>query len=122
MTKATAATEVSTMPLQLVPHIHRATHRIGLYLAALREHGLSQGESHILPQLAGSAPATISDLHRGLAHQRPTLTSILDPLVDRGHVNRQVGSRDRRTSVITPTAKGRTMARHVQAPLRALER
>jgi len=122
MTKATAATEVSTMPLQLVPHIHRATHRIGLYLAALREHGLSQGESHILAQLAGSAPATISDLHRGLAHQRSTLTSILDRLVERGLVTREVGSGDRRTFVITPTAKGRTVARQVHAHLVALER
>ena len=98
------------MPLQLVPHIHRATHRIGLYLAALREHGLSQGESHILAQLAGSAPATIGDLHRGLAHKRSTLTSILDRLVERGLVTREFGSGDRRTFVITPTAKGRTVA------------
>ena len=122
MTKATATTEVSTMPLQLVPHIHRATHRIGLYLAALREHGLSQGESHILAQLAGSAPATIGDLHRGLAHKRSTLTSILDRLVERGLVTREVGSGDRRTFVITPTAKGRAVARRVHRHLQGLER
>ena len=72
------------MPLRLIPHIHRATHRIGLYLADLREFGLSQGEAHILAHLAKAAPATINDLHRGLAHKRSTLTSILDRLTERG--------------------------------------
>ena len=50
-----------SMALRLVPPIHRATHRIGLYLADLREHGLSQGEAHILAHLATSAPGH----HRG---------------------------------------------------------
>jgi DNA-binding MarR family transcriptional regulator len=110
------------MPLRLVPHIHRATHRIGLYLADLREFGLSQGEAHILAQLAASSPATITDLHRGLAHKRSTLTSILDRLVDRGFVTRDVGPSDRRTFVITPTAKGRRVARQVHDHLTDLER
>lgn len=110
------------MPLRLVPHIHRATHRIGLYLADLRECGLSQGEAHILAQLAASSPATIKDLHRGLAHKRSTLTSILDRLVDRGFVTRDVGPSDRRTFLITPTAKGRRVARQVHDHLTDLER
>jgi DNA-binding MarR family transcriptional regulator len=110
------------MPLGLVPYIHRATHRIGLYLADLREFGLSQGEAHILAQLAASSPATIADLHRGLAHKRSTLTSILDRLADRGLITREVGADDRRTFVITPTAKGRRVARQVHDHLIALER
>ena len=110
------------MPLHLVPYIHRATHRIGLYLADLREHGLSQGEAHVLAQLATKAPATIKDLHQGLAHQRSTLTSILDRLVERGLVTREVGSVDRRTFVITPTAKGRRVAGRVHRHLTDLER
>jgi DNA-binding MarR family transcriptional regulator len=113
----------TTSSLQLVPPIHRATHRIGLYLAALREQGLSQGESHILAQLAAApAPATIRDLHRGLAHKRSTLTSILDRLVDRGYVTREAGSGDRRTFVVTTTPRGRAAARRVHAHLVALER
>jgi len=105
-----------------VPQIHRATHRIGLYLADLREFGLSQGESHILAQLAASGPATIAELHRGLAHKRSTLTSILDRLVDRGLITRTVGADDRRTFLITPTAKGRRVARQVHGHLDDLER
>ena len=109
------------MPLRLVPPIHRATHRIGLYLARLPDGGLSQGEAHILALLATSSPATITDLHRGLAHKRSTLTSILDRLDHRGFITRQVGTDDRRTFVITPTAKGRAAARRVHRHLTDLE-
>jgi DNA-binding MarR family transcriptional regulator len=109
------------MSLRLVPSIHRATHRIGLYLADLRDDGLSQGESHILALLSTAAPATIADLHRGLAHKRSTLTSILDRLADRGFITREVGARDRRTFVIRPTAKGMQVARRVHRHLTDLE-
>src|SRR5258708_31951735 len=109
------------MPLRLVPPIHRATHRIGLFLADLRDEGLSQGEAHVLALLATSAPATIAQLHRGLAHTRSTLTSILDRLADRGLVTREVGADDRRTFVITPTAAGRRVARRVHRHLADLE-
>jgi DNA-binding MarR family transcriptional regulator len=90
------------MPLRFVPPIHRATHRIGLYLADLRDDNLSQGEAHILALLATAAPATIAELHRGL-------------------VTRTVGQTDRRTFVITPTAKGREVATRVKRHLTSLE-
>src|SRR4029077_6467620 len=109
------------MPLRFVPPIHRATHRIGLYLADLREDRLSQGEAHILALLATSAPATIAELHRGLAHKRSTLTSILDRLAARGFVTRAAGADDRRTFVITPPTKGRRVATEVHRHLAALE-
>src|ERR1700694_3634380 len=98
------------MPLRLVPPIHRATHRIGLYLADLRDDGLSQGEAHILALLATAGPSTIAELHRGLAHKRSTLTSILDRLAERGFVTREVGAADRRTFIIKTTTQGRQAA------------
>jgi DNA-binding MarR family transcriptional regulator len=110
------------MPLQIVPAIHRATHRIGLYLADLREHNLSQGEAHILALLAQQSPATVGELHAGLAHKRSTLTSILDRLTERGFVTRTVGKADRRTFVIALTARGRLAAAAVLGHLTALER
>jgi DNA-binding MarR family transcriptional regulator len=110
------------MPLRLVPPIHRATHRIGLYLAARSEEGLSQGESHILALLAASGPSTIAELHKGLAHKRSTLTSILDRLAERGLVTRAVGEADRRTFLVSPTTRGRAVARRVYRQLADLER
>ena len=107
--------------LRLVPAVHRATHRIGLYLASLREPALSQGEAHILARLALHSPATIADLHADLAHKRSTLTSILDRLAARGLITREVGTEDRRTFVVAPTVKGRKAARQVLDHLTALE-
>lgn len=109
------------MPLRFVPPIHRATHRIALFLAELPGDRLSQGEAHILAQLARSAPATIADLHRGLAHKRSTLTSILDRLASRGLITREPGERDRRTFVIGLTPKGKRAAARVHDRLSALE-
>ena len=110
------------MPLRLVHPVHRATHRIGLYLDDLRERGLTQGEAHILALLAHSSPAEVGDLHRGLAHKRSTLTSILDRLAKRGLITRKVGTTDRRTFVVRLTAKGQKLARRVNRHLIALER
>jgi DNA-binding MarR family transcriptional regulator len=110
------------MSLRFVPPIHRATHRIGLYLADLGEPGMSQGEAHILAHLATSGPTTVGNLHRGLAHKRSTLTSILDRLTERGLITRHVGATDRRTFVIKPTARGRQVAARIHRQLEALER
>jgi DNA-binding Lrp family transcriptional regulator len=87
----------SKMPLSFVHPVHRATHRIGLYLDKLGEPGLTQGEAHILALLAHSGPAKVAELHRGLAHKRSTLTSILDRLAKRNLITREVGRTDRRT-------------------------
>ncbi len=110
------------MPLHFVHPVQRATHRIGLYLDDLRERGLTQGEAHILALLAHSAPANVADLHRGLAHKRSTLTSILDRLAKRGLITREVGKTDRRTFLIMLTAKGRKLAGRVSRHLSDLER
>jgi DNA-binding MarR family transcriptional regulator len=110
------------MPFRLVHPVHRATHRIGLYLDGLRERGLTQGEAHILAMLAHCSSANVADLHRGLAHKRSTLTSILDRLARRRLITRTVGETDRRTFVVKPTAKGRRLAQRLQRHLSALER
>jgi DNA-binding MarR family transcriptional regulator len=109
------------MRLTLIPAIHRATHRIGLYLALLRDHGLAQGEAHILAHLAQSGPATVGTLHVALAHRRSTLTSILDRLAERGLVTRETGTKDRRTFVVALTPKGKRVARETLRHLLALE-
>jgi DNA-binding MarR family transcriptional regulator len=109
------------MPLRLIPEIHRATHRIGLYLERLSELGVTQAEAHILAQLVSHGDSTVAELHRALAHKRSTLTSILDRLVARGLAVREVSEEDRRTFVVRLTRRGRTVAAEVYARLEALE-
>ena len=50
------------MPLHFIHPVHRATHRIGLYVDELSEQQLTQGEAHILALLAESSPATVADV------------------------------------------------------------
>jgi DNA-binding MarR family transcriptional regulator len=105
-------------PLRLIPEIHRATHRIGIYLDSL---GITQGEGHILSHLAASGDATIAELHGALAHRRSTLTSILDRLAVRQFITRESDPNDRRSFIIRLSAKGKAVATRVHRELARIE-
>lgn len=107
-----------TKLLRLIPEVHRATHRIGIYLDSLE---ISQGEGHILSQLAASGDSTIAELHRALAHRRSTLTSILDRLAERQLITRESDPNDRRSFVVRLTKKGRAIAARVLHGLSSIE-
>jgi DNA-binding MarR family transcriptional regulator len=109
------------MPLGLVPPLHRATHRVGLYVQAVLP-GVSQGEAHILALLHEEGALSIGALHEAFAHRRPTLTGILDRLVERGLVRRELRPEDRRSFRISPTPKGQRLAARVHAAFAELER
>jgi DNA-binding MarR family transcriptional regulator len=105
-------------PLRLIPEIHRATHRIGIFLDSL---GITQGEGHILSHLAASGDTTIAELHRALAHRRSTLTSILDRLAERQFITRESDPKDRRSFVVRLSKKGKTVAAQVHRELAHVE-
>jgi DNA-binding MarR family transcriptional regulator len=106
------------MPLRLIPEIHRATHRIRIFLDGL---GITQGEGHILSHLAASGDATIAELHRALAHRRSTLTSILDRLVGRGWITRETDPNDRRSFIIRLSKNGKQAAERIYSELARIE-
>jgi DNA-binding MarR family transcriptional regulator len=105
-------------PLRLIPEVHRATHRIGMFLDSL---GITQGEGHILSHLAASGDTTIAELHRALAHRRSTLTSILDRLAERHYVSRESDPKDRRSFIVRLSTKGKTVAARVHRELARIE-
>jgi len=108
--------------LQLVPFVHRTTHRIGLSLdRAQPPLGLSQGECHLLAHLAEAGPCSVAELHRAFAHKRSTLTSYLDRLEARGDVTREVRAEDRRSFTVRLTRTGARSAARVHQHLLALE-
>ena len=106
------------MSLRLIPEIHRATHRIGIFLDGL---GITQGEGHILSHLAASGDATIAELHLALAHRRSTLTSILDRLADRGWITRETDPNDRRSFIIRLSKSGKQVAGKIYRELARIE-
>jgi DNA-binding MarR family transcriptional regulator len=105
-------------PLRLIPEVHRATHRIGIYLDSL---GITQGEGHILSHLAAAGDSTIAELHRALAHRRSTLTSILDRLAERQFITRESDPIDRRSFIIRLSRKGRSAAAQVHREMARIE-
>jgi DNA-binding MarR family transcriptional regulator len=109
------------MAPRLIPHIHRATHRIGLHIERLDEPRVNQAEAHVLAHLATAGEATIGQVHRAFGHKRSTLTSILDRLEERKLIVRASDVRDRRTFVISLTRAGRTAAARVTEHLQAFE-
>jgi DNA-binding MarR family transcriptional regulator len=105
-------------PLRLIPEVHRATHRIGMYLDSL---GITQGEGHILSHLAASGDSSIAELHRALAHRRSTLTSILDRLAERQFITRESDPDDRRSFIIRLSKRGKAVAGEVHRELASIE-
>jgi len=105
-------------PLRLIPEVHRATHRIGIFLDSL---GITQGEGHILSHLAASGDSTTAELHRALAHRRSTLTSILDRLAERKFITRESDPNDRRSFIVRLSTKGKTVAARVHRELARIE-
>jgi DNA-binding MarR family transcriptional regulator len=105
-------------PLRLIPEVHRATHRIGIFLDGL---GITQGEGHILSHLATSGDTSIAELHRALAHRRSTLTSILDRLAERQFITRESDPKDRRSFIVRLSKKGKTVAGEVHRELARIE-
>jgi DNA-binding MarR family transcriptional regulator len=108
------------MALQVIPELHRATHRVGLYLEEV-EPGLTQGEAHLLAHLHATGGCTIAELHKALAHKRSTLTSLLDRLEARGHTTREIAQEDRRSYLVRLTRSGRLAAARVHAALSNFE-
>ena len=108
--------------LQLIPEIHRATHRIGVHLARIAGLELNQPEAHILAHLASFGDSTISQVHQAFAHKRSTLTSILDRLDERGLITRTTNPRDRREFIVRLTAAGIPLAKRAYRELESIEK
>src|SRR5690349_11262202 len=131
--------------LKLVPDIHRATHRIGVYLqdalAPRTNHprtyhprtyqrsdrpkkaDVSQAEAHVLAHLheQRDAASGVAALQASFGHKPSTLTSVLDRLVARELVTREISPSDRRSFIVRLTRRGKTTAARVHAALITLE-
>src|SRR5690348_15808234 len=108
--------------LQLIPNVHRATHRIGMHIAKCPGLKVSQGEAHILAHLHAQGESTIAQLHAALEHKRSTLTSILDRLAERKFVTRETDGSDRRSFRVKLTPSGAKAAAKIHGCLEAVER
>ena len=102
--------------------LHRATHATLHALATrLAELDLTASEINVLANLAGHDPLTVGALAAATATRPTTLTSVLDRLVRRGYVVREVDPADRRSFLVSLTLAGQRAAGTVSAAVRELE-
>jgi len=110
------------MSLRLIPHLHRATHQVGLYIDRRRDQlAVSQAEAHVLAHLSQVGSCSIAALHRSFGHKRSTLTSILNRLEERGLILREIHPQDRRSYLLRLTRTGRPLANKVRRELEHME-
>ncbi len=107
----------------IIQPLRRATHlvseRLGTELETLE---LSQGEIHVLADLAGlPGAATPGELHRAFGHRRSTVTGILDRLEHKGLIARPPDPGDRRSRPVRLTADGRRIATRVTEVIARLD-
>ena len=108
---------------ELILALHRATHATLTALQArLAGLNLTASEINALAILATGQPRSIGELAAATATKPTTLTSVLDRLVRRGLVVRQLAPADRRSFLVSLTQDGRPVADRARAEMGALER
>ena len=107
----------------IVQALRRATHLVSESLATeLASLELTQGEMHVLADLAGmSGAATPGELHRAFGHRHSTVTGILDRLERKGLIERPANPGDRRSRPVRLTADGHTAAERVTGAIARLD-
>jgi len=110
-------------PGDLILELQRATHATLTALAVrVADLGLNASEINVLANLADGRSRSIGELAFDTATKPTTLTSVLDRLVRKGHVTRELDPADRRSFRVSLTAEGRHAADASRAAMRDLER
>jgi DNA-binding MarR family transcriptional regulator len=112
----------SSMPLQFLSPIHKASRQIAIFLEPGGERmGLSTSEAHLVTYLRSCGPCPIGELHRVFGYRRSTLTSICDRLEERWILTRRLDPEDRRSFLVDLTAEGRRLAERIRQDVEELE-
>lgn len=98
-------------PLTIVSPIHKAGRQMSLCLSKrTAKLAVQPGEAHLLSYLGLYGPCPVSDLVRVFGYKNATMTSILDRLGKGGYINRRLNPNDRRSFLVSTTAKGKRIA------------
>lgn len=102
--------------------LQRATHAtLHLLATELVDLDLTASEINVLANLADGHGRTVSELGAATGRRPTTLTSVLDRLERRGHINRGARAGDRRSVLIELTAPGRATAETIEQALTDIE-
>ena len=110
-------------PGSVILALHRATHAtLHALTTALADLDLPAADIDVLAILADGAGRTVGALATATATRPSTLTSLLDRLIKRGYIERELDPADRRSFLISLTPTGRAVAQHGAAAIADIER
>jgi DNA-binding MarR family transcriptional regulator len=109
-------------PGSVILALHRATHAtLHALTSALADLDLPAADIDVLAILADGAGRTVGALATATATRPSTLTSLLDRLIKRGYIARELDPADRRSFLISLTPAGRAVAQHAATAIADLE-
>jgi MarR family transcriptional regulator, organic hydroperoxide resistance regulator len=111
--------EPGSVILALQQATHATLHALAIRLAGLN---LTASEINVLANLADGRTRSIGELGSDTATRPTTLTSVLDRLVRKDYVTRELDPGDRRSFRVSLTADGRRVAGAARAAAEDLER
>lgn len=79
-------------------------------------YGLSAAQMFVLHVLREESALSLTELAARTATDQSSASTVVQRLVDAGHVVREQSARDRRAIVLSLTAKGRALVRRAPAP------
>ena len=89
---------------------------------AVRAAGLSSLEWRVLATLSDGDGLTVGEVARAVIAQQPTLTKLIDRMVEQGLVGKRDDPSDRRRTLVYETAQGRRIVKPLLAAAKAHER
>ena len=103
--------------------LQRTTHQtVHALSSALADLNLTAAEINALANLADRGALNVRELSAETGTRATTLTGVLDRLVYRGYLTRELDATDRRSFRLPLTQAGRAAAERVQAAIADLER
>ena len=110
-------------PGSVILALHRATHAtLHALTSALADLDLPAADIDVLAILADGAGRTVGALATATATRPSTLTSLLDRLIRRGYIARELDPADRRSFLISLTPDGQAAAQRAAEAIADLER
>jgi DNA-binding MarR family transcriptional regulator len=109
-------------PAEVILALQQATHAtLGVLAARLAEHELTPSEINILACLGDGKVRAVSELAAETGTKPTTLTSVLNRLVGRGFVVRDLDTGDRRSFLLSLTGAGFRTAVACRSAMTAIE-
>jgi MarR family transcriptional repressor of emrRAB len=89
--------------------------------ALMQDLGVSAPEGHLISFVGAFGPSSVRELIRVFGYRKPTMTSILNKLEERGYLRRTLNPADRRSLLVELTDYGAEVAQEARRRVEDLD-